>query len=229
VGEIEMALGNRQLLSIFFIVVALLGIFFTVGYIVGKSTSPVLADSSRKGASPLIVNSIAPPSQVTPPKTDEVKPPKKEAASHQAPSAAAEASRPQEKSAPHPTPSVEAVKAAAAAQQPAKKETAKNEPPKTESPKNEEPQSKGASHMDPGTALASGRSYLQLTATTKPDADKMVDVLRQKGFSTVAVEIRERPGTWRVLVGPVNDSGANLRGDLQKMGFPGNDALRRTF
>jgi hypothetical protein len=58
----------------------------------------------------------------------------------------------------------------------------------------------------------------------------MVDVLREKGFSTVAMEIRERPGTWRVLVGPVGDRGAEpLRADLQRLGFPGNEAIRRTF
>ena len=36
-GEFELILGNRQLLSVFFIVVVLLGVFFTMGYIVGRT------------------------------------------------------------------------------------------------------------------------------------------------------------------------------------------------
>ena len=40
-GEFELILGNRQLMSVFFIVVILLGVFFTMGYIVGRNSSPV--------------------------------------------------------------------------------------------------------------------------------------------------------------------------------------------
>lgn len=59
----------------------------------------------------------------------------------------------------------------------------------------------------------------------------MVDVLRKKGFKAMAAEIEEKPGTFRVLVGPVADSGNTnkLRADLQEAGFPGNAAIRRTF
>ncbi len=38
-GEFELILGNRQLLSVFFIVVSLLSVFFTMGYIVGRNSS----------------------------------------------------------------------------------------------------------------------------------------------------------------------------------------------
>jgi outer membrane biosynthesis protein TonB len=241
VGEIEMALGNRQLLSVFFIVVALLGIFFTVGYIVGRSASPVLADSSRRSAPPLVVNSIASQQAATAKAAAEAKPQKKAAVPQQTPNAAAAISRPEQPSAPHPSAAhAETVKTDAVKTEPLKSETvktgaapqesAKKEPAKSELPKNETSQNRSSAPTNPGAAVAAnGQSYLQLTATSKTDADKMVDVLRQKGFSTIAVEIRERPGTWRVMVGPVSDSGANLRADLQKMGFPGNDALRRTF
>ena len=40
-GEFELLLGNRQLMSVFFIVVILLGVFFAMGYIVGRNSSPV--------------------------------------------------------------------------------------------------------------------------------------------------------------------------------------------
>ncbi|MDP9115589.1 MAG: hypothetical protein M3O20_18170, partial [Acidobacteriota bacterium] len=43
-GEFELILANRQLLSVFFIVVILLGVFFTMGYIVGRNSGTVTAD-----------------------------------------------------------------------------------------------------------------------------------------------------------------------------------------
>jgi cell division septation protein DedD len=46
--EFELVLGNKQLLSVFFIVVILLGIFFTMGYVVGRNSSPVDAAASRQ-------------------------------------------------------------------------------------------------------------------------------------------------------------------------------------
>ena len=39
-GEFELILGNRQLLSGFFIVVLLFGVAFAMGYIVGRNSSP---------------------------------------------------------------------------------------------------------------------------------------------------------------------------------------------
>lgn len=43
-SEFELVLGNKQLLSIFFIVVVLLGVFFTMGYVVGRNSTPVEAN-----------------------------------------------------------------------------------------------------------------------------------------------------------------------------------------
>ncbi len=43
-GEFELILANRQLLSVFFIVVVLLGVFFTMGYIVGRNSGPAVSD-----------------------------------------------------------------------------------------------------------------------------------------------------------------------------------------
>ena len=75
-----------------------------------------------------------------------------------------------------------------------------------------------------------GQTYLQLAATSQHEADIMVDVLRKKGFRAMAAEIDEKPGTFRVLVGPITDTTANkMRADLQGEGFPGNAAIRRTF
>ena len=45
-GEFELVLGNKELLSVLFIVVVLLGVFFAMGYVLGKNSAPV--DLSRK-------------------------------------------------------------------------------------------------------------------------------------------------------------------------------------
>jgi cell division protein FtsN len=55
-SEFELVLGNKQLLSVFFIVVVLLGVFFTMGYIVGRNSAPVdaarSADTYERGNAP---------------------------------------------------------------------------------------------------------------------------------------------------------------------------------
>jgi len=38
-GQFEMLLGNKQLLSILFIVVILMGVFFTMGYVLGRNSA----------------------------------------------------------------------------------------------------------------------------------------------------------------------------------------------
>jgi cell division septation protein DedD len=56
-GEHELVLGNKQLLSAFFVVVFLLGVFFTMGYFVGKNSAtsgynqgPAMAAGTRPDA-----------------------------------------------------------------------------------------------------------------------------------------------------------------------------------
>ena len=49
-GEFELVLGNRQLVSVFLIVVILLGVFFSMGYIVGRNAAPATAaDAGHSG------------------------------------------------------------------------------------------------------------------------------------------------------------------------------------
>jgi cell division septation protein DedD len=45
-GEFELVLGNKELLSVLFIVVVLLGVFFAMGYVVGRNSTPV--DAARR-------------------------------------------------------------------------------------------------------------------------------------------------------------------------------------
>ncbi|HXM44383.1 MAG TPA: SPOR domain-containing protein [Bryobacteraceae bacterium] len=81
-GEFELVLGNRQLLSGFFIVVILFAVFFVMGYIVGRNSTPQLAASRdpsggtavASGARPQPASGSAPglqsPPAAEPPKDD---------------------------------------------------------------------------------------------------------------------------------------------------------------
>ena len=72
-GEFELILGNRQLLSVFFIVVILLGVFFTMGYIVGRNSAPLasaeVAAARRGEVKPLVVDSPVPKAEQPAPET----------------------------------------------------------------------------------------------------------------------------------------------------------------
>ncbi len=50
-NEQELVLGNKQLLSAFFVVVALLGVFFTMGYIIGRNTGGSASSAKETGTS----------------------------------------------------------------------------------------------------------------------------------------------------------------------------------
>ena len=47
-GEFELILGNRQLISVFLIVVVMLGVFFSMGYVVGRNSSPAAATTEAR-------------------------------------------------------------------------------------------------------------------------------------------------------------------------------------
>jgi len=84
-GEKELVLGNKQLISLFFVVVALCGVFFAMGYMIGRNTArpasaaldvapaaaPASAPHSQDSAPPPLETSraetIAPPDGVSTP------------------------------------------------------------------------------------------------------------------------------------------------------------------
>ena len=79
-------------------------------------------------------------------------------------------------------------------------------------------------------APSAGQVYLQLGATAKAEADVMVDVLHQKKFKAIAVEIPDKPGIFRVLVGPLADGTLNkTKSDLTSSGFPGDKAIKKVY
>jgi cell division septation protein DedD len=65
-GEFELVLGNRQLLSGFFVVVILFAVFFVMGYIVGRNSAPTPSLAARDQNSGAGANPAARPPASSP-------------------------------------------------------------------------------------------------------------------------------------------------------------------
>jgi cell division septation protein DedD len=196
-GEFELLLGNRQLMSVFFIVVILLGVFFAMGYIVGRNSSPV--------TTPEVASRRPDPKAVT----------------ADVPASTRETASPAPSETPKETPS-----------QP--KETASQQGPATQptpaAPAPAPAPAKASSRVATSGQPESGKTYLQLSAIDHDKADIMVELLRKKSFPAMAAEIPEKPGVFRVLVGPIAEADVNkTRADLQSASFPGKEAVKRIF
>jgi cell division septation protein DedD len=203
-GEFELILGNRQLLSVFFIVVVLLGVFFTMGYIVGRNSSPAAPIEVARKADPKATGADR-PSAASGPVTPVP-----------APQAAPESTSPAVSTPAAPPP--QETPAPAPVQAPAPKKETKAPPPKPE------PASPTPDTPTPGA------TYLQVAAVAKAEAELFVDVLAKKGFHALYT-VAPIPNTYRVLVGPFQDAAAvsQARADLNKAGMKGFDAIVRRF
>ena len=205
-GEFELVLGNKQLFSVFFIVVVLLGVCFLMGYVVGKNSAPVLnaAVAPAGEREPLVVPTAAP----------------QESAKAEVPKATGPQTAPQVDASP--APSERRVDPVAAPAPAASKPLLPGLPDKG---------SKASTKQVPlGSQPIAGRVYLQLSATDRDSAEAMADVLRGRGFSAIAAQIRERPELYRVLVGPMSDDDIpRTRADLKSKNFPSDQAVRRVF
>ena len=203
-GEFELVLGNKQLLSVFFIVVVLLGVFFAMGYIAGRNSAPGAFDTAKKGddGKPIAVDS----SQRTSPMPESAQ------TGHptQAKTADADTStQPVAASQPPPQELTPAETAAPAAVPPPPKPT----PPKQAAPAEAE----GAVRVaDP----IAGAAYLQVVATARPEAEVIAGTLSKRGYKT-QLAAAPTAGTFRVLVGPLKDASeiAATKAALEKAGF----------
>jgi len=191
-GEFELVLGNRQLLSVFFIVVVLLGVFFTMGYIVGRNTSSeAAAQMAAIPGQPLVVESETPATAKTsspPAATPKPPPAKPVAAADPTPSPPARTTTPPPAAKPKPAPPAPT-------------------PPPAPSP---------SGVQAPGT----GQTFLQVAATSRPEGEVLRDVLSKRGFRCQLAPVPGQD-LIRVLVGPVNGAEelAAARSKLQAAGF----------
>ena len=203
-GEFELILGNKQLLSVFFIVVVLLGVFFAMGYIMGRNSSPP-AEMAKGNEPPLIVDASKPSAAATPVREPE----------------------PVRSEPKRTDPQIE-VRNDAKKEEPKREEPKKEEPkPKPETPKKAEsdplPRKVESTKEAPlrGATPTAGATYLQVVAAKKPEAELISEVLGRKGYSTYLAPITEKPDIIRVLVGPIKDpkQQAKINDELKGQGF----------
>ena len=194
-GEFELVLGNKQLLSGFFIVVILFGVFFTMGYIVGRNSSPstrMAGAAESVAAAPLTA-----PAPALPQPAASAAPAPGDAPAQPVESAAGE--QPAAAPAPQPQPTTAAAQpepanSAAAAPPPAAPAKTINEP-------------------------SPGDTYLQVMAVKRPEAEVVAKTLRDKGFKTL---LGTGPNDLvRVLVGPFADTAVlgAAKASLENAGF----------
>jgi cell division septation protein DedD len=211
-GEFELVLGNRQLLSVFFIVVVLLGVFFVMGFILGKNSAPAATE----------IASAKRPAETGPaPNPIYVEPnPGKASATGDI---VVERTKPDA--------------AVPAATVPAKTESPRPEPPKPEAkkpevkpePKTEAPKPPAKTETKPEPRPTAGDSrtgeppkgslFMQVGAVGRAEADALSKVLKGKGYS-IWIAPADKPAIFRVLVGPIQRSDlGKTKADLVGLGF----------
>jgi cell division protein FtsN len=208
-GEKEILLGNKQLLGIFFLLAILFCVFFTAGYMVGRSTG------EKKPAEPAVEakSTQAETANANGGETHAVSPDPAPASSDPASDSALQ------------KPSASTRDDAPAARESAKDSSPeplgsrkKPKPQKAELTRSEE--EREPPHPPAALASAGHNTYLQVAALGRADAEAVAKVLNKKGFRA---RIAPKPGTqyYRVLVGPVRDAGElnSTRDALKNKGF----------
>ena len=219
-GEFELVIGNRQLLLVFGVLLVLLGVLFTMGYLIGKNNPskeaitaannrqvPIIGGSGGSG-SPIIVD---------PGKQSEEKAPSRSATELY------ERATTKDTSTNAGLPEVPKVPKEVEKKKEEPKKEAKKEPPPPEPKVSEPPKTK------PVVPVASGSvstpvagTYVQVVAVDQEGANSWVGTLRGKSFNAIVA-----PGPneklYRVLIGPIKDkeSLAQTKIDLEKLGVKG--------
>ena len=191
-GEFELILGNKQLLSVLFIVIVLLGVFFALGFLAGRTTAgnrAMAMASNTPPPSPLVVGS-------SDNKDIPLAEPKKSKDLLEEP-----AKRESKKTEP-----VEEAKS--------KAEPKKEEPPK----KVEKPAPVQAAAVGGFTESPPSGTYLQAAATRRADADNLLGLLGRHGLSGFVTPVPKKADLFRVIIGPLLDSEqiADTREKLKK-------------
>jgi len=190
-GEFELVLGNRQLLSGFFIVVLLFGVAFAMGYIVGRNSTPSSRQQTEASSGPATAANKESQPQPTPGASAAPAP---EQPTPQAPAAETTPAPPQ-----------------TAAETPTQPTTQAAAPPP---PARETPAPAPAETPAAAPAEAPPGSYWQVIATSnRTAAEALQQSLKDKGFP---VTLGPGPNNLvRVLVGPYTDTATMGRAKTQ--------------
>jgi len=206
--EFELVLGNKQLLSLFFLVVVLFGVFFSFGYTVGYSRGENSGTAQIGSSEP----TAEPSEQVQLPDALLQDAPRSTEPAAKAESPAAKTESP---AAAPPAPAKESPKPRPV------QETARPTPPppaQTSTPAKTAPAKTAPVSAPVQRAPASGQAvtaaiHLQISAVrVRRDAEVYVEQLRAKGHPAAVSD--QGDGWFRVVVGPFN-------GDAEAQAYQG--------
>lgn len=202
--EKELVLGNKQLVSFFFVVLALCGVFFALGYMIGRnSTKTVVAGLDA-----------TPSSQTSDGQRTQESEPARQTA--QAEPGAAVATT-------VPTVAPDATPGSAPLTPPSVSGAPQTQPARDAAPQ-PAPVAKlaAATPHDAGQLIAPepGATYLQVGALHRADAETMVKTLREQKYPAV-LATSSKPDFFRVLVGPYHQTAevADAKARLKTLGF----------
>ncbi len=209
-GEFELILGNRQLISVFLIVVVMLGVFFSMGYVVGRNSAPAAAAPETRADKALAETH---PTDSNPPDG----------------STSAEPAQPSANTSPNSSGDAAPAQTPPSLTQPEKPAAAPPAPkpePARESKAKPSPAPPAPEHAAVASQIAPGQ-YWQVVATARPDAEIIAEALAKKGFHAVLAPA-PKDGVFRVLVGPLADAPtqAQTRTNLESAGFK-NPIMRK--
>jgi len=210
-GEFELILGNRQLISVFLIVVVMLGVFFSMGYVVGRNSSPAAATTeARADKAPADTHPTDSPASDGSTSAEPAQPLANTSSNSSGDQTPAET-----------PPSITQPEKPAAAPPAPKPAPAAKEPKPKPSPASPAPE-----HAAVASQIAAGQ-YWQVVATARPDAEIIAEALAKKGFHAVLAPA-PKDGVFRVLVGPLADAPtqAQARTNLESAGFK-NPIMRK--
>ncbi len=157
-GEKELVLGNKQLISLFFVIVALCGVFFALGYTMGRPSSKQLAAIPDTNAASTSGGNVSPSAPVQ--DASQSEPPRETAPADVQPTSV------------QPTP-VEAQP-----EPPSTHTQAARDVPPAASPT---PEAASAGREE-------GTTYLQVTALGRSDAANLVKTLKEQNFPALLAE-----------------------------------------
>jgi cell division septation protein DedD len=217
-GEFELVLGNKQLLTVFFIVVVLLGIFATMGYIVGRSTvpSPPMEAKKEGTPAPLVVDPTKPQGAGGQADAGAAGLAPGEARIGGQASSAPSETKPQPAAAPPPAATRPPVETRASPPKP-ERQAAAPPAPAPAAAEAKPPAPGGPMFLEP----SAGQTFLQVVAVGKADAEITVNLLRKRGFAAVVAPGPADSKLYRVLVGPVRNAAeiSKTRTELEGAGF----------
>lgn len=195
-NEKELILGNKQLISLFFLVVAMCGAFFAFGYMIGRNATKTATVTGSEAGAAQASGSAGGTTQ----------------------GAAAE-TQPGDQG----TPAIEA-QAPVTETQPAQDTPAASAPLASTPPPPAAAVSAPAAGRSPVPVsvaqIDSGGTYLQVTALRKADADNLVKTLREQNLPALTAE-SSKADLIRVLVGPYQQTAqvAEAKAKLKTLGF----------